>query len=234
MDLKTNNHGHYGEDQIREEHPSYGQLSIGRTTGGNPNLYGSSIKHTNKISIEIRHSEKIRDLHRTWYFPRDCIVRIEMSPTQFADALTSMNTSGVPVTIVRLSGHDFIPECPETHTRQIFEKEFKERAKQVVDDMAVDFKTIKEMLAAGSPKVAARKAIIQMLDRIQTEIGSNIPFIQESFNEAVDKTVNEAKGEIEAFMESKVRSLGLEAAREKGLLPDAPPQLGLDDDVIDA
>ena len=39
---KTLTRGKYGEDEVREEHPSFGQLSFTRTTGGHPNLYGSS------------------------------------------------------------------------------------------------------------------------------------------------------------------------------------------------
>jgi len=42
-------------------------------------------------------------------------------------------------------------------------------------------------------------------------IKSNIPFVNEQFTEQMDKTITEAKGEIEAFIEHKIRSAGLEA-----------------------
>ena len=56
--FKSLNRGKYGEDETREDHPSFGQLQFVRTTGGQPNLYGSSIQHQNKIALEISHSQK--------------------------------------------------------------------------------------------------------------------------------------------------------------------------------
>lgn len=38
------------------------------------------------------------------------------------------------------------------------------------------------------------------------------------FNEQMDKTVNEAKGEIEAFTQNKIHSLGLEKLQDLKLL----------------
>lgn len=226
--FKALGHGYHGEDEVKEEHPSYGQLGFFRSTGGNPNLYGSSIKHSQKIVLEISRSQKIRNLHRTWYFPRQEIIRLEMSPTQFAEAITTMGSTPVPVTITRLEG-DLIPDCPEENTRQRFVDEFKQKVGRITGDMKEDFKTARDLLKQkGTLKVADREAIASLLNRLEMEIRSNIPFVHSQFDEAVDKTVTEAKGEIEAFFENKVRTLGLEAAREKGMLPDQAPSLQLD------
>jgi len=225
--FKALNRGKYGEDREKGNHPSYGQLQFVRTQGGNPNLYGSSIQHQNKIALEIYHSEKNRELNRTWYFPRKQIIRVEMSPTQFAEAITTMGSSPVPVTIIRL-GNESIPDCPEENVRQKFSQEFSKKMQQLIDDMKDDFRTAETLLdQKGALKVTERKQIASLLHRIKMEIGSNVPYVHRQFDAAVDKTVTEAKGEIEAFLENKVRSLGLEAAREKGLLPDKPPSLQL-------
>jgi len=45
-------------------------------------------------------------------------------------------------------------------------------------------------------------------------VDDSIPFLQKSFNEAMDKTVNEAKGEVEAFVMNKVTSLGIEKMKD--------------------
>jgi hypothetical protein len=39
----------------------------------------------------------------------------------------------------------------------------------------------------------------------------SIPFVQSQFNEAMDKTVTEARAEVEAFVDNKIRSLGIQA-----------------------
>lgn len=59
-------------------------------------------------------------------------------------------------------------------------------------------------------KASDRQNAYSLIGRLETEIESNLPFVQESFNEAVDRTVEAAKAEIEAFIEGKVRSIGLE------------------------
>ena len=44
-----------------------------------------------------------------------------------------------------------------------------------------------------------------------------MPFVQKSFNKAMDKTVHEAKGEVEAFVMNKVTSLGIEGLEKEML-----------------
>ncbi len=42
---------------------------------------------------------------------------------------------------------------------------------------------------------------------LKSDIGSNIEFIADQFNEQMDKTVMEAKGEIESFCQNKINSI---------------------------
>ena len=50
---------------------------------------------------------------------------------------------------------------------------------------------------------------------LRQEIESNVPFIQQSFNEQMDKTVMEAKGEVEGFVMNKLMSAGLEGLQKE-------------------
>lgn len=38
----------------RRSHPSYGMMCFNRITGGDPHLFGTSIKHNDKISLVLR------------------------------------------------------------------------------------------------------------------------------------------------------------------------------------
>ena len=60
---------------------------------------------------------------------------------------------------------------------------------------------------------ADRAEILSKLDMIIQEIGSNTKFIQKQFHEQMDKTVLEAKAEIEAFTQNKLTSIGLDAIK---------------------
>jgi len=65
-----------------------------------------------------------------------------------------------------------------------------------------------------SQKKAITKAQMHDLEEIlfhlKQDLQSNLKFVMQSFNKQVNKSVTEAKGEIEAFVETKVRSYGIE------------------------
>jgi len=228
-EFKSLERGKYGAKRTTDTHPSFGQLGFFRTSGGGgSSLYGSSIQHQNRITLEISHSERNRDLNQNWYYPRKEIIRVAMSQTQFAEAISTMGTSPIPVTIERLHGKS-MPPCPAEHTRRQFKEEFKRDIQEIVGDMKEDFELATEILNRKGPiKVKDRQDIAAILQRLQMVIKSNVPFIHSQFDRATEKTITEARGEIEAFYESKVRSLGLEAARKKGMLPEQAPDLCLD------
>lgn len=82
------------------QHESFGMIQITRVSGGDRNLFGSSIPHGNTIRLSIHHATLSRELNRDWYFAdTKAFVEVEMSYTRFAEAIANMNSSGVPVTV---------------------------------------------------------------------------------------------------------------------------------------
>ena len=59
-----------------------------------------------------------------------------------------------------------------------------------------------------------REEIIKMLEHLKIQISSNTEFIYRQFNEQMDKTVMEAKGEVEAFCQNKMNSIAQAALME--------------------
>lgn len=198
------------ENEIKEEHESFGMLGFYRTQGTSSNLFGSSIKHQHTIRMTLKHATKGRSLNRDWYSGRGEIVEIEMSQNQFAEIITSMNMGdGVPVTIRRLNGKRMEP-CPEENKRQEFEKEFEIKMLKLNDKMKSLTEDAEKILNDKAPvKKSDRDLILNQLRMLRQEVGSNIPFVASQFNEQMDKTVTEAKGEVEAFVMNKVHSLGI-------------------------
>ncbi|MCR8641467.1 hypothetical protein NV379_02245 [Paenibacillus sp. N1-5-1-14] len=205
-------------DGKKEEHESFGMLGFSRTSGGYSNLFGSSIKHQHTITMRLRHAIKERDLNKDWYYGKSEIVEVEMSQNQFAELITSMNMGdGVPVTIRRLNGKR-MDNCPEENKREIFEKEFEERMVNLserLEKITEDAERILEDKTA--PKKSDKELILKQLSQLRQEVSSNIPFVAASFNEQMDKTVTEAKGEVEAFVMNKVHSLGIEGLKAEFL-----------------
>ena len=102
----------------KKQHPSYGMIRLSRSSigGGGTALFGSSIMHNDVIRLSISKGIMEREGSEDRFFAResmkDQIVEVEMSYTQFAEAITSLNIGGgVPVTITRLNG-DYVERCP--------------------------------------------------------------------------------------------------------------------------
>lgn len=119
-------------------HPSYGTLRFSRVTGGEISLFGSSIEHRDTIIMELCHASIERNLYRDWIYNNRPIVKVEMSYSQFAEAITSFGCgSGVPVTIRFTEKDGQMPECDFISKREQFTDEFKEKRKQVMDNSQI-------------------------------------------------------------------------------------------------
>jgi len=206
----------FNMDKTKETHESYGLVGVSRRTGDPGNLFGSSIRHQNYVALTIKRAEKNRDIHRDWYYGHEHLIKIEMSNTQFAEMITTMNMGdGVPCTI-RHIGYERMEDPPGIEQRQIFEDEFKVDMQQVGNKISSAIKKAESLLdIKGNIKKAERHEIISLLESIAQDINLNMPFVQAQFNKAMDKTILEAKGEVEAFVSNKITSLGVEALREQ-------------------
>ena len=107
-----------------EKHESYGKISIHRIQNGNAQrLFGSDVKHHNTIQIEIKQCSVDRHLNEEWYYGENILAEIELSPVQFAEAITNMNTEGVPCTIRYINGKNITPhKLRATYGTQLYNK----------------------------------------------------------------------------------------------------------------
>ena len=102
----------------KKQHPSYGMIQLSRSSIGGTGtaLFGSSIMHNDVIRLTISNGFMEREDSQDRYYVKtsrkNCIVEVDMSYTQFAEAITSLNMGdGVPVTITNIGGQP-VPRCP--------------------------------------------------------------------------------------------------------------------------
>jgi len=202
-----------------EKHPAYGTVSLGRISG-NTRLFGSDIKHLNWVHLTIKTAKLRRDLHRDWIHGEDEIIEVWLSPVQLAEAMFSMNHGdGVPCTLRyyrnkkgKLEQPD-IDSMPKAADADTFKEEAKEMLAESVQYMKDVSKKLDEMIEAKGAKKSDIKELKAKVDKAKQHLVSNLPFTEESFAEALDQKTMRAKAEVEAFAESKLRALGLEAAQ---------------------
>ena len=196
-----------------KKHPSYGMLSFSRChCGGEKALFGSSILHNNTITLTLREGEVDRHLNSDWYHGKKRLFEVEMSYSQFAELISSMNQGdGIPVTIREVMG-ERKEDCPFENKRMEFVNEFSQKVKDVQKICNDLINNTKKLFDTKKPLNKSEKEnILAQLETIKREVDSNIPFIADSFNEQMDKTVLEAKGEVESFVQNKITNIANQA-----------------------
>ena len=198
----------------KQTHPSYGMLQFCRTMNASEKaLFGSSIVHKDTIRMYLREGSVERHLNSDFFMGEKLIAEIEMSQSQFAELITSMNMgNGVPVTIKWLRDIGKIEQCPFTDKREEFENELNsnlqkanEQSNTLLEEIAAIFSEKKNLTQKD------KNEILTKLAKLKQDINTNRNFIYKQFNEQMDKTVMEAKGEIEAFMQNKLNSIACES-----------------------
>ena len=189
------------DEQERQDHESFGMLGFSRVCCGpkGMNLFGSAIRHTRVISLTLRRAHQVRHLNEDRYYAHEELFRVEMSPTQFAELISTLNMGdGIPCTITRV-GKEMMADCPETTMRRKFEAEFEQMAHDITKSITDLIRQAQEIMEKKNINKGDRKEIMDKLAAISQDIHANMPFVCEQFNESMDKIVGDAKGAIEAF-----------------------------------
>lgn len=209
------------------KHPSFANLYIGRSQcSGQKALFGSSIKHHDVITLKIFPAFIDRDLNMDRYFPETKpYIEIEMSQSQFAQAITSLNMgAGVPVTLRRLNDQ-YIEPCPFVDKREQFNDEFRNDMNELSKKLTEATKDVEELIENKRTFTKADKEkILSALRAISNQVASNYPYMYSMFNEQMDKTVTEAKAEIESHLQARMEDMAFKAMGKANENPDLLPQ----------
>lgn len=191
-----------------------GMINWSKTSGSSRALFGTQIETQDPIKLEICHAEECRDLSSNWYFPKKQIIEVEMSPIQWAEFLTSGNTSGVPCTIKYLNRE----KMSEPHPSTIIE-DYNYEVEEHFDEFGKSFdkvaETLKEQIGLNKPM--GKKALEELLREIEilrTNTVENVKFVKNSFKKDMNKIVAEAKAEFNAYTENRIHEIGIESFKK--------------------
>ncbi len=216
--MKTTN-----EEQEDETHESWGLLQISRCQGQMKPLFASSIRHQNTIRLRIVRAARTRNLNQEWYRDKEHLIEVEMSAVQWAEAITHMNCGiGTPCTLLRIQ-REAMTDCPDDDQRTKIQDEFAGNMREVSSRFVEAQKRIQELLSKkGALTVAEKEEITKSIHQVRRMIDDVVPFVHSQFNEAIDKTVTQAKGEIESFYTHAVMNAGMAALGIINQKPEVP------------
>lgn len=205
-----------------EKHPRYGQI-VAMRRSGTAYLYGSDFSHQHFVTIQISTSELMRGLSRDWPHARDRLIEVSLSEAQWATFVSSMNVGdGVQCTIEWKAGEGYLPEIDAAPDRH---KQFaKESSEKIVDAAA----TLEEIIAEVEREGRMGKTkLLSMLRRVRGDIGEGSDWVAQSFSEHMEKTVEKAKIEINAYAQNLLVRTGIAAlgdGTESPLLLESGPK----------
>jgi len=209
------------QNETPETHESYGLLSLSRVTGTPRALFGSTIQHGDTIQLSISEGKVCRQYQKNNYMDTKQLIEVEMSVSQFAEAITTLNVGcGVPVTLRRVAGKQIV-EPPSVDFKERAKNELKDEMGELAGRIETLSKDAKEILERkGTPiKAEEKKKILDDLYALVTEVRSNIPFAHECFQDAVDETVVQAKAEVDACLTTMRERLGQQVLDGKISVP---------------
>lgn len=183
------------------KHESQGMLQIAKVKSNKAeSMFGSRVATTEAIRITLKQGVLERDLnYDKAYATGKALFELEMTPLQFAEMITSLNNGdGTPVTIRQFNGKEMQEPVYKTET-EVFSSEFEREMKKLVSDLKGLTKKVYGRLEQTKPLNKAEKDEIKLgLEGIERFIGSNLPYMEKTFTENIERTVQEAKMMINA------------------------------------
>lgn len=190
-------------------HESKGVISIGKFSTNNGQFFGSDLVHNSGIYIKISRGSESERHGSKGYFGKECLITVELTHSQFYEAITSgMSSREIPCTIREL--------CGKSIERIDFVENRKKKSLKFMSEVTGDiFERIKKLQEKIHRGITAKEAeeISHELRIIESHLKSNIPFVFDIFEEEMDNKIVEAKQSINGFIESKIMSMGIESLR---------------------
>ena len=199
----------------RQTHPAFGFIRASRISG-NTNLYDSDFNHQHFIRVTIGRSAKERKLSNDWLYDSQELIEIDMSESQWGHFVSAMNAQSTPCTLTRgpmpNSGYrpEMIPDLPSPKpVTEKFDKELMATLEKAQDQL----KTIASLLTNAEKPMSKKEQaeLARTLSNVRQNIGVNVSFVADQFSEHVEKTVEKAKVEFNAFKMNHTLQIGANA-----------------------
>ncbi len=126
--------------------------------------------------------------------------------------------TGTPATLYHIKGEK-MPESPFMGKVEQHSKEFANRMSDLSSKLELKMQTAKTILDSGKNIGKKEKeALMNIFSSFIQEMGSNIPFCEQQFVEQMDKTIHEAKMQIDQHMKNTAHSLGIPMVQQDEML----------------
>lgn len=211
-------------DPSSYKHQAFGTLRLSVVSGGNPTLFGSDIKHAERVSVTISTASLKRDGGQDRISSGDEFLKFEMSHAQLASfILSSGRHEGTPITFTRMpQSIDTVVRVPginlpETKA-ELHQREVRESAARQVADLTEKIQEFGDKLSAGKLGIKEARDLQRALAIAVGNLPLNMAFTVNQAHEAIEHAKEAAKLEIDAYISNAATQLGMKSLEEVSLL----------------
>lgn len=207
-----------GGDEFEEAHESFGMISISRCQG-DTQLFGSQLGSLGSfISLKIMEGSVHHSLSRDWYHEGKVLAEIHLSAAQFAQAITTLNSSpSTPCTVVQVLSERLEPVPERKSESKQIEEGFREKARTLASRLIQGRDKAASLLDKKTITKSDKQELLEVFRSAIQDVKDNMPFVLTSFQESTQKTVAQAKIEVDAFAGLVLQLAGLEAIKDRVL-----------------
>ena len=215
----------------RDTHPSYGVIQLTKVQGNNIALVGSPLRHHGAIHMTISTADLRRDFGKDYFSADKIIADLCMSEHQWAEFVSSFGMgSGIPVTFRSKPAEPYKLEHCEPPPYSDHQTKHRNDVAKAMADAKLAVSKLSKIVAGihARPMSQVKKADIEELRSATIQVvnwlSGNLPFVEECFEKAMEKTVASAKSEVVGFVTSALIRAGIEHLQAQA------PMLAIEDD----
>lgn len=208
------------DDEVRTQHPAFGMVQLSHVSGRRP-LFQVDYPQDHYVVLRIHTAEHHRMLSNDWLHEKARIVEIAMSEVQWARFITSPNTQGIPCTLTDYrdpkSGEWLHPTLPDDHaaSTKTFRNEVAARGRRAAEGVKAAVQLVDDILKGGAIRKGDVQKLKATLAKAHQELASNLGFVVEQAEEAIEKSAESAKAEVDAHIDFAMQRLGERALGER-------------------
>lgn len=196
-------------------HPAFAMASVGRGSygGAGAKLHDSDILHHETITLTIHEAVRYRSIKRDWHHPTKIITEVEMSLAQWASLVSSMNTTGVPVTLRLVRGAEgkleYVPGIVEEPRLGETMREAKAAARTAFEHIIEYADRADRLVEEKAPVSKIREALHDLRIAIKNST-PNVDYASKTLAEHAENVVQKARADIEAMVVQHASRLGID------------------------
>jgi hypothetical protein len=187
--------------EVNDDHPAAGAISSSVCSGNRGYCVGSGAKHQHWVRIRISKARIGRSLCEDYVHEGPSIVEFRMTKDQFAH-FVSRAGGAVPITLERI-GKEGVPQyVPTVSDKEKFDEDLKNASEDAQARILKVMNMVMELSDNGKITKGISQSLSSELSMLKGFFDSSIPFIEEVFQEQVEKNIHKAKMEFDAYMET--------------------------------